>query len=188
MLGPSEAPLCVVGQVLTCLEHAGQTCEQTLYVVKGLKTNLLGIPAIQALKLLVRVNAVDGYANDIYQCFPHLFRGLGTIDEAYHVKLKPDVTPHALFMARNVLIPLREKVRKELEKTELMGVISRDNSPTEWCAGIVVVPKKSGEIRICVDLKPLNKCILWEVHPLPKVDKTLALLSRAQKWHIPRPC
>ena len=180
LLGPAAVPLCVVGQVCTRLEHASHTCEQTLYVVKGLRANLLGIPAIQALKLLVRINAVDEYTNDIYQRFPQLFQGLGTIDEAYQVKLKPNVTPHALYAARNVPIPLREKVREELVKMERMGVISRVESPTEWCAGIVVVPKKSGDIRICVDLKPLNECILREVHPLPKVDETLALLAGAQ--------
>ena len=31
-----------------------------------------------------------------------------------------------------------------------------------------------------MDLKPLNECILREVHPLPKVDETLALLAEAQ--------
>ena len=45
---------------------------------------------------------------------------------------------------------------------------------------MVVVPKKSGKIRICGDLKPLNKCVLREVHPLPRVNDTLAQLSGAR--------
>ena len=44
---------------------------------------------------------------------------------------------------------------------------------------MVVVPKKSGEVRICIDLKPLNKSVLRELHPMPKMDDTLALLSGA---------
>lgn len=44
---------------------------------------------------------------------------------------------------------------------------------------MVAVPKKSGAIRICVDLKHLNENILREVHPLPKVDETLAQLTGA---------
>ena len=63
---------------------------------------------------------------------------------------------------------------------ESMGVISKVDEPTPWCAGMVVVPKKSGDIRICVDLKPLNESVLREVHPLPKVDETLAQLSGAR--------
>ena len=52
--------------------------------------------------------------------------------------------------------------------------------PTPWCAGMVVVPKKSGKLRICVDLKPLNQSVLREIHPLPKVDETLAQLAGAK--------
>ena len=44
---------------------------------------------------------------------------------------------------------------------------------------MVVVPKPSGDVRICVDLKPLNDSVLREVHPLPKVDQTLAQLAGA---------
>ena len=45
---------------------------------------------------------------------------------------------------------------------------------------MVVVPKKnSSTVRICVNLKPLNQSVLRELHPLPKVDETLAQLSGA---------
>ena len=40
--------------------------------------------------------------------------------------------------------------------------------------------KESGSVRICVDLKPLNESVLREVHPLPKVDTTLAQLAGAR--------
>ena len=63
---------------------------------------------------------------------------------------------------------------------EKEGVISKVSEPTEWCSGMVVVPKKSGKVRICVDLKPLNKSVRREVHPLPKVDDTLAQLAGAK--------
>ena len=45
---------------------------------------------------------------------------------------------------------------------------------------MVVVPKPSGSIRICVDLKPLNESVMREVHPLPKIDVTLAQLTGAK--------
>ena len=44
---------------------------------------------------------------------------------------------------------------------------------------MVIVPKKNGAVRICVDLKPLNTSIQREVHPLPTVDETLAQLPGA---------
>ena len=109
-----------MGQARTRLEHAG-------------------IPTTPALKLVFIIN------DDIYQRFPHLFQGLGTVDEAYQVTLKPNATPHALYAARNVPILLREKVRGACKDGTYECDISHVDSPTEWCVGIVVVPKKSGE-------------------------------------------
>ena len=60
---------------------------------------------------------------------------------------------------------------------ESMDVISKVDTPTPWCTGMVVVLKKLGEVRICVDLKPLNESVLREVHPIPSVDETLGKLA-----------
>ena len=65
---------------------------------------------------------------------------------------------------------------------ESMGVITRVNQPTEWCAGMVVVPKASGKVRICVDLTKLNESVRRERHPLPAVDQTLAQLAGAKHF------
>ena len=85
-----------------------------------------------------------------------------------------------MFVPRRVPLPLREKVLQELNRMESMGVISKVGEPTAWCAGMVVVPKRNGSIRICVDLKPLNENVMREVHPLPKVDDILAQMSGAR--------
>ena len=60
---------------------------------------------------------------------------------------------------------------------ESRGIISKVDTPTPWCAGMVVDPKKDKTVRIYVDLKPLNTSVLRETHPLPKVDNTLAQLT-----------
>ena len=44
---------------------------------------------------------------------------------------------------------------------------------------MVVVAKISGEVHICIDLKPLNSNVLKEVHPLQVIDETLAQLAGA---------
>ena len=63
---------------------------------------------------------------------------------------------------------------------ESLGIISKVDTPTPWCAGMLVVPKKDNTVRICVDLKALNMSVLRETHPLPKVDDTLAQLTGAK--------
>ena len=63
---------------------------------------------------------------------------------------------------------------------EEMGVISPIEEATEWCSGMVVVPKPNGKIRICVDLTRLNENVCRERHILPAVDETLAKLAGAR--------
>ena len=60
---------------------------------------------------------------------------------------------------------------------ERMGVIEKVEEPREWCAGMVVAPKTSGAVRICVDLTVLNKSVRREHFPLPRVEETLAMLE-----------
>ena len=73
-----------------------------------------------------------------------------------------------------------EKVKKELQRMENMSVFPRVDKPTNWCTGMVVVPKSDGSVRICVDLTKLNESILRENHPLPCVDQTLGQLTGAK--------
>ena len=84
--------------------------------------------------------------------------GLGNFGELYTIKSKEDAKPHALYTPRNVPIPLQSKVLDELHRMESLGVISKVSNPTPWCTSMVVMPKKSSDVRICVDLKALNEC------------------------------
>ena len=167
----------MLGQAVVQLTYEGRSCKQPIYIIEGLKNNLLGLPVITALQLLTKVESIQpGY---VQKSFPKLFQGLGTLKGDYQIQLKPDAKPYALYTARNVPIPLRIKVKQELARMEKLGVISKVDKPTHCCAGMVVVPKKSGEVRICVDLKPLNESVLRETHPLPGVNETLAQLTGA---------
>ena len=109
--------------------------------------------------------------------FHSVFQGLGTLGEEYEIQLKSDAKPFSLFTARNV--PLQNVLQK-LDRMEYIGVISKVDQPTPWCAGMVVVSKNSGSIRIFVDLKPLNEGVHHEVHPLAKVNDNLAQLAGAK--------
>ena len=132
-----------------------------IFVVRGLCRNLLGRPAIEALQLAVRVGAIFDNTSPI-QLFPRMFRGLGRWEGEYEIKLKSDSKPFSISVPRRVAIPLMRRVRDELNRMERLGVIARVEVPTEWCAGMVVVLKPNGKIRICVDLTKLNHSMLRE--------------------------
>ena len=175
--GPDSKPLNVRGELHATLQYRGRQCTQPIFVVKHLQHNLLGLPAIQALHVLAQV---DGVNTPIPEQYPTLFKGLGAFKgRSYTIQLKPDAKPFALFTPCNVPLPLRKKVQNELAQMESLGVISPVEEPTLWCEGMVVVPKKSGAVRICMDFRPLNDNMLREVYPLPKVEETLAQLARA---------
>ena len=83
----------------------------------------------------------------------------------------------SMFTPRNGPIFLRPKVKKKLTRMKKMGVISMVTEPTSWCAGMVVVAKLSGAVRVC--LKNLNQSVLREPHSIPAVDDSLAHLTGA---------
>ena len=178
LFGPTHQALHVIGEFSARLCTERKSHQEDIYVVRGLKNNLLGLPAITGLNLVKQLCETSA-EQSIKDRFPKVFNGLGTMGEEYTIKLQEGAKPHALYTPRNVPLPLRDKVKDELARMESLGVISKVSEPTPWCAGMVVVPKKSGKVRICVDLKPLNKSVLREPHPIPKVDDTLAQLTGA---------
>ena len=167
----------MLGQAVVELTSEGKSCKQPIYIIEDLQNNLLGLPVITALQLLTKVDSIQ--PGNVQQSFPKLFQGLGTLKGDYQIQLRPDAKPYALYTVRNIPIPHRGKVKQELERIEELGVISKVDKPILWCAGMVMVPKKSGDVRICVDLKPLNESVLRETHQLPGVDETLAQLTGA---------
>ena len=65
----------------------------------------------------------------------------------------------------------REEVRKILQK----GVIEPSVSP--WSSNIVLVKKKDGSTRFCVDYRKLNAVTKKDSYPLPRIDECLDALA-----------
>ena len=120
-------------------------------MIKNLHKLLLGRPAIRGLNLLRRVGSVK-QDQSVLEQFSSVFEGLGKLEGEYTIKLQDNAKLFAVITPRQVLIPLPEQVRKELDRREKMGVISPIQEPTDWCAGRVPVRNKNGEVHICVDL------------------------------------
>ena len=171
--------LCTTGMVTTSITKSnGTSANLKVYLVRGLQHPLLGQGAIKALDLIQVVRAVcsEKFENK----YKDHFTGLGNLGEPYRIKLRAGAKPIALTTARHVPIPLLEKVRVELQNMESSRIISHVEEPTEWCSGMVVVPKSDGPIRICVDLPKLNESVEREYYLMPAVDETLAKMCNAK--------
>ena len=114
--------------------------------------------------------------------FPKVFDGLGRMIGDYEIKLKHPSKYQvvALNTPRPVPIAYLDRVKEELEHMNKTGIISKIKEATDWCSGMVVVPKKDGGIRICVDLTRLNKAVKREYHPINAVDYILSKLRGAK--------
>ena len=112
LYGPSHHTLKTIGQFMGKIKYGEKQCEQLIFVIRGLKTNLLGLPTIMALKLAARTDAVIDQKTQLIEKYPSVFTGLGSFGEEYSIKLKADAKPHALFTPRQVPLQYRSKIQK----------------------------------------------------------------------------
>lgn len=177
--GLNKSPLKVIGTFVAEIKKGEKKIEQEVYVISDLVMPLLGLPAIQELQLIQQVAEVQDAGLQYKTMFPSVFTGLGQLQGSYKIKLGDGARPYALSVPRRVPLPLLEKVKIELQRMESEGVIRRIEELTDWCAGMVVVPKPNSNVRICVDLTKLNESVCHERHIFPAVDDTLTQLKAA---------
>ena len=68
-------------------------------------------------------------------------------------------------------------IAQAVEDMERHHIIEKSNSP--WASRVVLVKKKDGQPRFCVDLRRLNELLLVEDSPLPRCDDAIDQLGRA---------
>jgi hypothetical protein len=125
-----------------------------------------------------RIDAIT--ACDIRSQSSKLFNGLGCMTQPYSIRLEDDASPFAVHCSRCIPVPLLPKIKEELYKLLWLGVIVKVEEPTDWCAPIVVVPKKTNDVRKCVDLTKLNEAVRRERHVLPAIGQMLAMIKDAK--------
>ena len=71
---------------------------------------------------------------------------------------------------------LRDIVKEEVQKLLDFGFIY-PIFDSQWVSPLVLVPKKDGRWRICIDYQELNKSTLKDYFPLPFIDQVLDTLA-----------
>ena len=95
--------------------------------------------------------------------------------EKFHIALTDDAKPFCVHTPRTIPFAYRDKLQKELQLLQSQGIIEPVTEPTEWCAPIVVAPKKdSDQIRMCVDLSRLNRYVKRERYQSPTPAEAVA--------------
>ena len=73
---------------------------------------------------------------------------------------------------------LKEEVSRHVQEMLDNGVIVPSHSP--WASPVVLVAKKDGSTRFCVDYRKLNSITKMDVYPLPRIDDSLDLLCECR--------
>ena len=74
-----------------------------------------------------------------------------------------------------------DKLKEELDLLQEQGIITPVTEVTEWCAPIVVTPKKgSDRIRMCVDLSRLNRYVQRERYQSPTPAEAVADITASE--------
>ncbi|XP_033756184.1 uncharacterized protein LOC117338928 [Pecten maximus] len=84
------------------------------------------------------------------------------------VRLKP----------HNIPFNMKETIRDEVDKMLKMGVIHPSKSP--YSAGVVIVRKKDGTNRFCVDYRHLNRITVFDAEPMPDAEDIFSRLAGHQ--------
>ena len=103
---------------------------------------------------------------------------LGRTDRVQH-RISTDNANPIRHPPRRLPLGKRDIEKIEIEKMLKRGVIEPSKSP--WCSPVVLVTKKDGTTRFCVDYRALNNAMIKDAYPLPRVDECLDSLAGG-KW------
>ena len=131
--------------------------------------------------------------------YADVFRGEGKLEGDLHREIDLNVPPVQL-PTRKVQISNKEKLKEELDHLEGLYIITPVNAPTSWISATVITLKKNGNVRLCVDTKPLNQALKHNYYPLPTIKDVLPallcylhctqqlLVLRTRAWTMSLPC
>ncbi|CAG9114451.1 unnamed protein product [Plutella xylostella] len=112
--------------------------------------------------------------NSKRDCFAFTLEELGkTSLTQMHIELKDDIP--VTYRPYRLSMPERAKVNDIVDNLLTNGIIRESQS--EYASPIILVAKKNGEKRLCVDYRALNRKTVKEKFPMPLVDDQIDSLS-----------
>ena len=165
---------------VTSLFSAEQTKEQSTLTETERQDLLLEKLDLSGLEAWPQEQAEKAHnlLKEYHDIFSLEKRDMGHTNATKHkIVLKdPDTPPFKECFCR-IPPPQLDKVREHLKLMLDTGVIQPSNSP--WCNAVVLVRKKDGSLRFCIDFRKLNSLTVKDSHPLPCICETLENLAGA---------
>ena len=175
-----STPLKTLGKFYAKVNAFDHEAEAEFIVLDGTARSILGCSTardLNVLKLGSEVNMLT--KSDIKQKYPECFDGIGKLkDFQLKIHIDPNVKPIAQ-NPRRIPFSLRKKVENKLQELLEKDIIEKVEGPTPWVSPVCVVPKPTGEIRLCVDMRRANEAVQRERHPIPTMDEVLHEMNQS---------
>lgn len=173
----SSKPLDTLGSFMADISVGNSSVKAEFIVIQGKGQALLGHKTATELGILKVAHANFLSEASIFTKYEKYFNGVGKLKNfKLMLHIDENVTPVAQ-QVRRIPFAMREKVEAKLKELQDMDIIEPVEGPSSWVSPIVVTPKQSGDIRLCVDMRQANEAIIRERHPIPTIDEILHELN-----------
>ncbi|XP_014670611.1 PREDICTED: uncharacterized protein LOC106811486 [Priapulus caudatus] len=166
-------------QPLGCISTKIRGTDVELYVVKTDSEPILGLKSCQNLKLIAKLESVIEEKpltrDNAMKEYENVFKGLGKFERTYKIELDPSINP-VVYPPRKVPFSLQRKLKDTLDRIEAEGGITPGEEPTDWVNSLVIVEKKNGSLRLCLDARDLNTVIRRKHYKIPTPEDVAAQL------------
>lgn len=179
----------VQGQITLSCKIKNQKVNIEFIVVNGQHgqiPTILGLPTIVSLGLIKKIDLINEIKSTktLVEEYKDIFEGSGYIkDYEYDIKIEKNA-PGRIEPCRRVPIPLMGELKNNLDMMETNDIIEKVDKPTKWVNPLVIVKKKDGSLRICLDPTILNQYILRQHFQLPNFEELSSDMPNARYFTI----
>lgn len=167
---PANTPLCQIHHVSSVLSKSmcvGDTTDEDFFKMFDLDS----IPSEVPAEIVTQLKAILLKWKSVF-CL-----GNWDLGKTNLVKHTINVTDETPVKQRHRRIPpaMLDEVRQHLSDMLQSGVIRESSSP--WSSPIVFARKPNGSLRLCLDLREVNKRTIKDAYYLPRINETLDSLG-----------
>jgi hypothetical protein len=165
----------VIGETNIKCELNGRSTSINFKVINNGCPTILGKQTCIDEKLICRINEIE--------VDEEIFQGLGCLKNfEYDIDLK-DGSQFTAHPPRRIPYKIRDEVKAELDRMEKMQVITKTTKPTPVVSPMVLV-RKNGKLRICIDPTDVNNNLLRRHYPLKGIEEITATITNSKFFTI----
>ena len=168
------------GQVIPCINEEGGKI-QVSTVQEGLESppeHLVQLYTEAKVNIDeehdIKIRALLSNYSDVFSQGDHDIGRTTMIKHSIHTTCPAPIRQHP----RRPPMGQRGEIEKQVEDMLNRGIITPSSSP--WSSPVVLVDKKDGTKRFCVDYRELNKHTIKDSFPLPRIDESIDYLAGAK--------